>query len=149
MKRALLFVGFALVGGCASLTGLGDDFNFSDDASVEGGVANEGGVDANGGDAGDKVDSSLCGEGFGANQTTEQCRTCLAAHCCPQLTVCAKDTTCTNDVRCIFNCQSNPSTRRDCLNNCDRQTDVAYQATAACISNNCAQNSGPCANLVR
>ena len=57
MRRALLSAAFSLlVFGCASITGLGKDYDFSDDASTDGSTGGEGGVTSEGGNEGGKGD---------------------------------------------------------------------------------------------
>ena len=149
MRRPLFAVSFSLlVFGCASITGLSKDYDFSDDASVDGAVEAAGDSGSGG-----KNDAGACNADFSkfqnASQVSGPCRDCLEQHCCDEIRACAADTTCNSFASCEFNCVNQGNSRRDCLNQC-RNTDKQAVALTACMGTNCnSLTNSSCANLFR
>ncbi len=154
----------ALVG-CGQITGLSDTYTYGDDASVTGdGGAGDGGngsdgpstTDAPTTDAKTDAPTAACLTDFqslGLQDAPTDCKTCIVAHCCTDVTPCAKDSSCKDIMSCIDGCQSKQSgsqEKRSCIQNCTQQFNVAYNNLSGCIETDCAtaQNQ-TCSTLLK
>lgn len=158
MRRPVLAVSVSLLAfglGCASITGLGKDYDFTDDAAAFDGGHDGSGDGTTGGDAGDATigpDSAVCvadlAKFSNSAELSLDCKSCLVLHCCNIVTACFDDQQCRQNAGCEFACVNQGGNRRDCLNNCTQKTDNAFDAFSSCVQTNCSTGQ-TCANLIR
>lgn len=137
----------ALVGACAQVTGLSDDYRYDlVDGSADASTANDassadaardGSATSDGGErcsAAERAGAQTTIGRSGGDELTAQCRTCLATNCCDEVAECGRQSDCAQSMECIFGCQRNGN-KGPCLNGC-KQT---FSATVgSCIQRFCA-----------
>lgn len=136
-----------VVGACAQVTGLSDDYRYdlveagSDAAVTDGASRGEAGTDA-GADTGSAADRCTAQERAQAQNAivqangdnlTATCRTCLATSCCDEIAACAGDPSCEQSMECVFGCMKSGN-RSQCLGNC---SNVFATQVGACVQRSC------------
>lgn len=138
----------AVVGACAQVTGLSDDYRFdlpadgADAASTEDG-GTEAGRDGSTGDSGggerctknQQAQTQTTFAQSGGDNVPLQCKSCLGQGCCDDIKKCADNAQCVDSMKCVFGCQQkNGNAKTQCLSSCKN---AFRDFVGACVASTC------------